>query len=361
MAWGHVSAISRASSYRASAVESRVDDRTSLKSEITAVPVLSLRPGDSPRLNGVNKAHIARLAEIDGPLPPILVERRTMQVIDGMHRLMAASLRGEETIAVEFFDGNLADAFIQAVEANVTHGLPLTREDRQAAAARILMSHPQISDRALAKLVGLATRTVAAIRRSSPSPDTRQTIRVGRDGKARPVNGAEGRRRAAATIIDHPDASLREVARIAGVSPATARDVRKRLERGDDPVIAEPGSSEDQAARSGRATAMPSPTKTHKVSASVHSSVDVLLNKLLKDPSLRQREHGRRLLRLLQINAISEDELNDLLADMPPHCVATVEQIARQNIQMWRLIARRLDERVGIIDPKAHGRHKAAW
>src|SRR5689334_7876324 len=90
--------------------------------DIVAVPLLSVRPGDSPRLAGEDKAHIARLAEMDEPLPPILVSRRTMRVIDGMHRLMAASMRGQQTIDVEFYDGSPRDAFLRAVEANVTHG-----------------------------------------------------------------------------------------------------------------------------------------------------------------------------------------------------------------------------------------------
>src|ERR1700722_9733664 len=87
--------------------------------EVTAVSIISLRSGESPRLNGEDKAHIARLAETEGPLPPILVDRRSMRVIDGMHRLMAAALNGQETIDVMFFDGSEPDVFLRAVEENV--------------------------------------------------------------------------------------------------------------------------------------------------------------------------------------------------------------------------------------------------
>ena len=62
-----------------------------------------------------------------------LVDRRTMKVVDGMHRLMAAALRGLETIDV-IFDGNKADLFLRAVEENVMHGLPLSQTDRRSAA-----------------------------------------------------------------------------------------------------------------------------------------------------------------------------------------------------------------------------------
>src|SRR5579859_6840630 len=130
-----------------------------------AIPVLSLRPADSPRLNGEDRAHIVRLAESETSLPPILVDRRTMRVIDGMHRLMAASLQGRDTIEVIFFDGSEADVFLRAVEENVAHGLPLSLADRRAAAERIITSHPHMSDRAIGQTTGLAAKTVAAVRK----------------------------------------------------------------------------------------------------------------------------------------------------------------------------------------------------
>src|SRR5690242_151335 len=76
-------------------------------SGVTSVPITSLRSGDSPRSEGLNQEHVARLADLDGPLPPILVRRSDMQVIDGVHRLLAAFVREQETIDVEFFDGSV--------------------------------------------------------------------------------------------------------------------------------------------------------------------------------------------------------------------------------------------------------------
>ena len=59
-------------------------------------------------------------------LSPILVRRCTNQVIDGVHRLIAARRRGQETIALRYFDGDEASAFVLAVSMNVAHGrLPL--------------------------------------------------------------------------------------------------------------------------------------------------------------------------------------------------------------------------------------------
>src|SRR5260370_41261090 len=68
------------------------------------VPLSSLVPADSPRLEGLDPGHAEALAEVDDELPPILVQRSTMRVIDGMHRLDAARIRGQEEIRVQFFD-----------------------------------------------------------------------------------------------------------------------------------------------------------------------------------------------------------------------------------------------------------------
>ncbi|WP_406302562.1 hypothetical protein OHA61_08775 [Streptomyces sp. NBC_00885] len=58
------------------------------------VPIGRFIRGIPPRSRGKDVGQVARLAELDAPLPPILVGRRTMRVIDGTHRLMAATLKG---------------------------------------------------------------------------------------------------------------------------------------------------------------------------------------------------------------------------------------------------------------------------
>jgi hypothetical protein len=206
------------------------------KGDIQQVPINSLQRGESPRLGGEDIEHIQLLAACEGALPPILVDRQTMRVIDGMHRLRAAMLNGEKSIEVRFFDGSGDDAFVAAVRANIAHGLPLSLADRQAAAARIMASRPDRSDRSIASITGLAAGTVAAIRRESPADCDHVSARIGRDGRMRPLSTAVGRRIASDAIARDPGASLRQIARVAGISPTTVRDVRERLRRGDDPV-----------------------------------------------------------------------------------------------------------------------------
>src|SRR5262249_13041343 len=153
---------------------------------VASVPVSALRTGASPRQAGENLEHIRVLAEAPGELPPIIVRRADMRVVDGMHRLRAARLRGDEQIAVRFFDGDDNDAFVLAVRTNVTHGLPLSLADRKTAAERIVTSHPHWSDRMIATVSGLSAATIARIRKAHP--ELAADARVGHDGKVRPVN-----------------------------------------------------------------------------------------------------------------------------------------------------------------------------
>lgn len=321
---------------------------------VTSVPVASLLPADSPRLEGQAAEHVARLAAVETPLPPILVDRRSMRVIDGMHRLAAAFRKGEATILVDFFDGTAEEAFLRAVEANVTHGLPLSKEDRRAATERIIASHPAMSDRAIARVAGLGAKTVAAIRRNSAGGNAQLSARIGRDGKVRPLNSAEGRERAARLIAERPQASLREIARLAGVSPATVSDVRRRLLAGEPPVPEQtplPARSGGERPESGTAVPIPPepatpeglrpPTRTGRLPVPDPAA---LLDRLLSDPSLRHREEDRRLFRVLQRNAIEERGWSKLAAAVPSHCGDLVVDLARQYAETWLEVAQELDE-----------------
>jgi ParB-like chromosome segregation protein Spo0J len=291
--------------------------------------------------------HVARLAEIERPLLPILVNRRTMQVIDGMHRLLAALSTGREAIEVQFFDGTAEEAFLRSVAENLNHGLPLSRADRRAAAERIIASHPQMSDRAIALTAGLGAKSVAAIRRRLSEALPQLNVRVGRDGRVRPLGSVEGRLRAARVLAERPGASLRAVARIAGISPATVSDVRRRLASGEPPAGHSPPAANADgtddvrigSVRSAPERRMPLPPP----------DPGELLVKLLRDPSLRQREEGRHLLRLLQQNAVAPRQWTALSDVVPSHCGSLVVELARQCADKWLEFAQELDERVREI------------
>ncbi|WP_047870536.1 ParB/RepB/Spo0J family partition protein, partial [Nocardiopsis sp. RV163] len=185
--------------------------------------------------SSVDDEHVRLLAGIAAELPPILVHRPSMRVIDGCHRVRAALLNGATTIRARFFDGSEAEAFVEAIRQNVEHGLPLSLTDRKSAAARLIAAHPSYSNRAIARITGLSDGTVRSLRASGTAGGG-EGGRRGRDGRVRPSTAAEGRIRAHEMIQSNPDVPLRTVANRAGVSLGTAHDVRKRLQRGDHPV-----------------------------------------------------------------------------------------------------------------------------
>ncbi|MFD7667188.1 transcriptional regulator [Streptomyces sp. NPDC059788] len=284
---------------------------------------------------------MARLAELDTPLPPLLVDARTMRVIDGMHRLLAAAVRGQEVIDVEFFDGTGEEAFLRAVQANVRHGLPLSQEDRRSAVERIIRSHPQMSDRAIAHASGLNAKSVAVLRRKLAGAAPQPKARIGRDGRVHPLSNVEGRERAAALIAENPQASLREVARLAGISPATVSDVRKRLASGELPVPArkadtsDTGNNQERPAPSALDALLDIGKPDGQDARAELSDPRARLEKLLRDPSLRLKEDGRQLLRLLSRTADAKPGMHKLAAAVPSHCTETVAVLAKEYATMW--------------------------
>lgn len=317
------------------------------------VPVGALQDADSPRSSGEDAEHVQRLAEL-AQWPPVTVHRPTMRVIDGMHRLRAARLLGQTEIAVRFFDGQEAEVFALAVRLNVRHGLPLSLSDRKAAADRILASHPDWSDRLVASVAGLAAKTVADIRRGAqagapgapggpggPGPPgahggQQAEARIGRDGRVRRLSSAEGRRKAGELIREQPGLSLRQVARAAGISPETVRDVRNRLSS-EKTSAAKPGggpadrrSVRTRAAATGRG-ARPVP------------DLGTALQRLTADTSLRLTRTGRTLLKLLDAHAVSEERLAGIIDIVPANCRNAVAQAALECAAAWWKFADRLD------------------
>jgi hypothetical protein len=248
--------------------------------------------------------------------------------------LRAAQLRGRTEIEVRFFRGAEEAAFVLAVQANTTHGLPLTLADREAAAARILRSHPHWSDRAIASSTGLAARTVSAIRSRSDGSVPQVTMRLGRDGRVRPLNATEGRLRAHAVIQQHPQATLREIAKASGVSLGTARDVRQRVRQGMDPL---PGKHQQDRRGPGKGTAAVRPAASQDCTA--------VLQNLRKDPSLRFTESGRTLLRLLASGVSAVRDCRAAMEEIPPHSLYHIAELARGAAAEWLELAERLQER----------------
>ncbi|WP_190016092.1 ParB/RepB/Spo0J family partition protein [Streptomyces lucensis] len=297
-----------------------------LRLPVEEIPVGALRVTGSPRSRAEDPDHTRTLAEAGDALPPVIAHRPSMTVVDGVHRLRAAQSRGAATIAVRFYDGSMEDARLLAVALNVTHGLPLTLAERTAAAERVLTARPTWSDRAVASVAGLSPGKTAQIRRRVLGPAVPGTMRVGRDGRARPVDASHGRALAAALLREDPTASLRRIAREAGISPATVADVRDRLARGDDPV--RPGDGPRR--RTTPKTPGPAP------------DVGEIHSRLRRDPALRLSETGRSFLRLLDAGATLARHREGIAASLPPHCKAAAAHLAEAYAQSWQKLANEL-------------------
>ncbi len=205
---------------------------------VVHIPLDRLHQGEGVRSGGVDEAHVGVLVETVEQWPPIVVWGEECLVVDGAHRVEAARRLGHASIAAVRFVGRRDEAFVESVRRNVEHGLPLSVTDRRRAALRILSRYAEWSDRRIASLCGLSGKTVARLRRLE-LPSSRDGVviglerRVGRDGKARPVQSHEIRERIRRALEDNPTGSLRAIAATAGASPETVRTVRARMAEGD--------------------------------------------------------------------------------------------------------------------------------
>ncbi|WP_169814900.1 ParB/RepB/Spo0J family partition protein [Nocardia crassostreae] len=256
------------------------------------IPIESIDAGGALRVRAEDSEHTRLLAKTETELPPILVHRETMRLIDGAHRLQAAKSRGSTMIRTCFFDGSEEEAFVLAVRANITHGLPLSVLERKAAALRIMRMYPLWSDRKVAEVTGLDHKTVGAVRKQ-PSGDVPQTRhRLGRDGRMRRV------RRAAA-------------------------DRKHHTETWADP-----------------AAPAPLPVPVERVCTAA------VLQSLRRDPSLRLTEAGRTLLRWLDASPRTPMQSVDLADRIPEHCLNLILDMARQNAANWQDFAARVGDRM---------------
>jgi ParB/Sulfiredoxin domain len=318
------------------------------------VPLSSLRRGFYLRQSGTDAAHVQLLADAASSeeLPAILVQKNSLRIVDGMHRIEVAKLRGEKSINARFVDCSDEDAFMLAVRSNTLHGLPLSRADRIVGAKQILDWHADWSDRAVAAATGLSPKTIASLRRYPAGEVKDLNKRLGRDGKRRPVTGVEGRKRAAEYLIAHPGASLREVAREADVSLGTVHDVRSKLLLGADPIVGRRGSSEQQAAIDA-ATDVGCNRSSRGNGASLNvgrpsnprSSWSVISPKLAKDPTIKYAEGGRAFLRWMTRRVIQPDEWKDFVNAVPAHWKGEISLVAESVADEWHEFAGQLRAR----------------
>jgi ParB-like chromosome segregation protein Spo0J len=295
-------------------------DRYNHPVQIVSISALTAA-GTDPELSrpsGLDENYVQALAE-GGHFPPILVDRHTMRVIDGRHRLAAAILQGRHDIDAVLLDDTTAVRRQITAHVNLTHGLPLSLRDRRHAAIRIILSRTDWSDRAIADAAGLSDKTIAALRRAIGDAAETDT-RIGRDGLRRRLDIHQRRAVASRLFAHHPSASLREVAGASGISVSTAHNVRQRLRGG--------ASAEKNAA--GRLP--PSDRNT-------------ALSTLKADPSLRFSNSGRALLRWLAAFGNETTRWPEFADRVPARSRPQAATLARNLAHQWDQLADILEQR----------------
>ncbi|MFE3059450.1 ParB/RepB/Spo0J family partition protein [Nocardia sp. NPDC059239] len=316
--------------------------------DVTLVPMEKLGAIEGVRVGGMNVAHVRALAESGADLPPIVVQRSRMRVIDGVHRLRAEALRGQTVVRAILVDVTDQEAFALAVRLNVRHGLPLSLADRKGAALRILRDCPAWSDRYVASVTGLSDKTVGSIRRGAAAEIPQPTERLARNGKLsrRPV--VDGRLRAAELLQAQPRLPLRHVADEAGISLTTAKDVRSRLRRGDHPLPARQRSAEDGTAvrpEPGGSDGKVDARRADGLGEPDSAAPELMMQRLRRDPAVRLTEGGRWLLRWLDSTALDRSGCIQAISGLPEYHLHTVAQLARERSAAWLRMAESIERR----------------
>jgi ParB-like chromosome segregation protein Spo0J len=160
----------------------------------------------------LNQQKVAEYADILDQMPPLLVQRNTLKLVDGRNRLEAASRAGIDLVRVDYTDKEGDELIDLAFEMNRDHGIPLSLEERRAAARRKLQRNPEWTQAEIAKWAGLSDRTVYTIVHENdpvevPTPRSTRTTRAKQAEAAKaaaaapppPVTGAAPKRKAPLT------------------------------------------------------------------------------------------------------------------------------------------------------------------
>jgi hypothetical protein len=303
------------------------------RSAVAQTPLLRLRPRPQLRLGELNQDHLSVIALCDGDWPPIVIRREDNTIIDGHYRYLAARQLGHTHIACVYFDGGDEAVFLEALRRNRSHGLPLSLQERQRAARRLLESHPDWSHRRIAELCSLAPGTVARLRATAPPNRATQEpepTRLGKDGRRRPSNPSAARDRILRALEAQPDRSLREIARITGSSPATVKATRTKL-----------------AALNGPSSPLPVPHQTTPAGQAIPAPV-----RWTPDGALLSTIAGQGFASWFEQTNI-DNQSSHYLPDVPISRIYEIADEARRRATAWLTFASLLENRTKPPHPSS--------
>ncbi len=128
------------------------------ETSMVALPELVLIPELSPRAR-LDEETIIRYMESFESLPPVRVQAGTNVVVDGYHRVEAAIRLGLEQIRVR--EEPIGDEELRLVAglANVQHGQPLSRTERNQLAVALVRNYGKLREE-VGKLLGVSPSAV---------------------------------------------------------------------------------------------------------------------------------------------------------------------------------------------------------
>jgi hypothetical protein len=143
-------------------------------------------------------------------------------------------------------------------------------------------------------------------------------------------------------IAEHPEASLRQIAAVAGISIATVRDVRERMRQGRDPL-----PPKVRAMATGDSSGRPERPARHGECGGQFDKKEriSILEHLSKDPSLRYTESGRFVLRWLHAHVMALDDYEKVVAELPLHWTEPTQRLALHCASLWSRFAEELEYR----------------
>ena len=288
-------------------------------SPVHDISVAVVSVGYSPRQTKVDPDHVAALAEVVDRLPPVVVDERTMTVIDGVHRLAAYRSLGRSHIPAVLFRGSAMEALVMAIQANIRHGKPLSRTERQEAARGLLRRCPERSDRWVGEVCGVSHSTVAVLRRSVSEAEAK--VRTGRDGRRRPIDPARGQAAVARVLAENPSASIRQAAGAAGVAPSTVQRLTSGLAR-----------AKRRATEVAAIDARPAAIRR--------------ADTVVADFAFRSSPESTEALTWLARTAVTVEDLHGHLGNLPLSRVYEVADECRRRAATWAQIADALETRV---------------
>jgi len=113
------------------------------------------------RINWYKVAEYVEAIQAGEQFPPLIVEKNSKKILDGIHRFYAYRKTGVEEVEVEFREVNEKRLMLVAGMLNSRHGLPLSYSEKRYVAMETAKLDESITQVELAKSLGVSQQTIS--------------------------------------------------------------------------------------------------------------------------------------------------------------------------------------------------------